>query len=80
MKRVGVADTPCLKVRAAGIAAGRASGAPPIFERVGIVGLGLIGGSIALARAKRGRWARDGVDRKDVLERAMVMHAVDVDR
>ena len=58
---------------------GRASGAPPIFERVGIVGLGLIGGSIALAA--RQTWPAGlviGVDRKDVLERAMVMHAVDV--
>src|SRR5918994_1097779 len=54
-------------------------GQPPIFQRVGIVGLGLIGGSIALA-------ARQilpcslviGVDRKDVLERAMILHAIDV--
>jgi prephenate dehydrogenase len=27
----------------------RAEGRPPIFEKIGIVGLGLIGGSIALA-------------------------------
>jgi prephenate dehydrogenase len=54
-------------------------GQPPIFQRVGIVGLGLIGGSIALAA--RQIWPASlviGVDRKDVLERAMVLHAIDV--
>ncbi|MEO5742945.1 MAG: prephenate dehydrogenase/arogenate dehydrogenase family protein [Vicinamibacterales bacterium] len=54
-------------------------GQPPIFQRVGIVGLGLIGGSIALAA--REIWPAAlviGVDRKDVLERAMVRHAIDV--
>ncbi|HEY0283870.1 MAG TPA: prephenate dehydrogenase/arogenate dehydrogenase family protein [Vicinamibacterales bacterium] len=54
-------------------------GQPPIFQRVGIVGLGLIGGSIALAA--REIWPGAlviGVDRKDVLERAMVRHAIDV--
>jgi prephenate dehydrogenase len=58
---------------------GAAKGQPPIFERVGIVGLGLIGGSIALAA--RELWPKGlviGVDRKDVLERAMVLHAIDV--
>jgi prephenate dehydrogenase len=43
------------------------------------VGLGLIGGSIALAA--RDVWPAAlviGVDRKDVLERAMVRHAIDV--
>lgn len=52
---------------------------PPIFHRIGIVGLGLIGGSIALAA--RRAWPAAlviGVDRKDVLERAMLVHAVDV--
>jgi prephenate dehydrogenase len=52
---------------------------PPVFQRVGIVGLGLIGGSIALAA--REIWPGAlviGVDRKDVLERAMVRHAIDV--
>ncbi len=51
----------------------------PVFERIGIVGLGLVGGSIALAA--RERWPRGlviAVDRKDVLEQAMVRHAVDV--
>ena len=54
-------------------------GQPPIFQRIGIVGLGLIGGSIALAA--RQIWPAAlviGVDRKDVLERAMVLHAIDV--
>lgn len=53
--------------------------APPVFEKVAIVGLGLIGGSIALAA--RHAWPAGlviGVDRKDVLERAMVHHAIDV--
>jgi prephenate dehydrogenase len=56
-----------------------AQGQPPIFQRVGIVGLGLIGGSIAIAA--RHVWPSAlliGVDRKDVLERAMVLHAIDV--
>jgi prephenate dehydrogenase len=54
-------------------------GQPPVFERIGIVGLGLIGGSIALAA--REIWPAAlviGVDRKDVLERAMQLHAIDV--
>jgi prephenate dehydrogenase len=58
---------------------GRDQGQPPIFQRVGIVGLGLIGGSIALAA--RQTWPAAlviGVDQKDVLERAMVRHAIDV--
>ena len=58
---------------------GRSPGQPPIFQRVGIVGLGLIGGSIALAA--RQIWPDGlviGVDRKDVLERAMLLHAIDV--
>jgi prephenate dehydrogenase len=57
----------------------RNPGQPPIFQRIGIVGLGLIGGSIALAA--REIWPGAlviGVDRKDVLERAMVRHAIDV--
>jgi prephenate dehydrogenase len=58
---------------------GKQPGQPPVFQRVGILGLGLIGGSIALAA--REIWPASlviGVDRKDVLERAMVMHAIDV--
>ena len=58
----------------------RASDGPsPIFNRIGIVGLGLIGGSIALAA--RQLWPSAlviGVDNKDVLETAMRLHAIDV--
>lgn len=49
------------------------------FARIGIVGLGLIGGSLALSC--RRRWPRSlvvGVDRNDVLEQAMLRHAIDV--
>jgi prephenate dehydrogenase len=52
---------------------------PPIFTKVGIVGLGLIGGSIAL-RARE-LWPGSlviAVDNKDVLETAMRLHAIDV--
>jgi prephenate dehydrogenase len=52
---------------------------PPIFEKIGIVGLGLIGGSIALAA--RELWPNSlviAVDNKDVLETAMRLHAIDV--
>ncbi len=52
---------------------------PPPFDKVAIVGLGLIGGSIALAARKQ--WPSClviGVDRKEVLEKAMVLHAIDV--
>jgi prephenate dehydrogenase len=58
---------------------GKHPGQTPIFHRVGIVGLGLIGGSIALKA--REIWPASlviGVDRKDVLERAMLLHAIDV--
>jgi prephenate dehydrogenase len=54
-------------------------GQPPIFEKIGIVGLGLIGGSIALAA--RELWPSSlviAVDNKDVLETAMRLHAIDV--
>jgi prephenate dehydrogenase len=54
-------------------------GQPPIFGKIGIVGLGLIGGSIALAA--RALWATSlviAVDNKDVLETAMRLHAIDV--
>ncbi len=55
------------------------SGAPPPFERIAIVGFGLIGGSIALAI--RERWQGGlliAVDRKEVLESAMRRYAADV--
>src|SRR5712692_1481902 len=57
----------------------RREGQPPIFDKIGIVGLGLIGGSIALA--SREIWPTSlviGVDCKDVLETAMRLHAIDV--
>ena len=57
----------------------RAEGQRPVFEKIGIVGLGLIGGSIALAA--RQLWPSAlviGVDSKDVLEIAMGLHAIDV--
>lgn len=56
-----------------------AEGQAPIFQKIGIVGLGLIGGSIALAA--RQVWPSSlviAVDHKDVLETAMRMHAIDV--
>ena len=55
------------------------SGTPPVFAKIGIIGLGLIGGSIALAA--RQLWPKAlviGVDNKDVLETAMRLHAIDV--
>src|SRR5215468_7418937 len=58
---------------------GRREAEPPIFEKIGIVGLGLIGGSIALA--SRELWPSSlviAVDNKDVLETAMRLHAIDV--
>ena len=54
-------------------------GQRPVFDKIGIVGLGLIGGSIALAA--RNIWPSSlviGVDNKDVLEEAMRRHAIDV--
>jgi len=57
----------------------RPTGQTPIFEKIGIVGLGLIGGSVAL-RARE-LWPSSlviAVDQKDVLEIAMRMHAIDV--
>ena len=56
-----------------------ATGEAPLFARIGIVGLGLIGGSIALAA--REIWPGSlviAVDNKDVLETAMRLHAIDV--
>ena len=57
---------------------GTAAGPPP-FDRIAIVGLGLIGGSLALAI--RQRWSGGliiAVDRKNVLEAAMRLHVADV--
>ena len=52
---------------------------PPVFEKVAVVGLGLIGGSIALAC--REAWPKClviAVDNKMVLEQAMLRHAIDI--
>ena len=52
---------------------------PVVFDKIGIVGLGLIGGSIAIA--SRALWPSSlviAVDNKDVLETAMRLHAIDV--
>ncbi|RPJ70551.1 MAG: prephenate dehydrogenase/arogenate dehydrogenase family protein [Acidobacteria bacterium] len=68
-------DDPRLLPMAADVPAG----GPPVFERMAVVGLGLIGGSIALAA--RQAWPSAlviGVDRNEVLEKAMVRHAIDV--
>jgi prephenate dehydrogenase len=57
----------------------KAAGQTPIFQKIGIVGLGLIGGSVALAA--RELWPTSlviAVDNKDVLETAMRLHAIDV--
>lgn len=57
---------------------GQGAAAPP-FQRVAIVGLGLIGGSVALA--VRRAWPESlviGVDRNAVLEDAMRAQAIDV--
>src|SRR6202035_961225 len=57
----------------------RREGQPPVFAKIGIVGLGLIGGSVALAA--REIWPSSlviGVDDKQVLETAMRLHAIDV--
>lgn len=49
------------------------------FQRIAIVGFGLIGGSIALGcRERSANSLIIAIDRKDVLERAMRMHAADV--
>ncbi len=72
----GMADT---SRRLPVIQPGQSPTEPPIFDKVAIIGLGLVGGSIALAA--RERWPGGlviGVDRKDVLELAMVRHAIDV--
>ena len=57
----------------------RTQGQAPVFQKIGIIGLGLIGGSIALAA--REIWPASlviAVDNKDVLETAMRLHAIDV--
>ncbi len=63
----------------AALATPEAPGTPAPFDRIAVVGLGLVGGSIALAA--RAAWPQAlviGVDRNAVLEQAMVRHAIDV--
>ena len=55
------------------------AGARPVFEKIGVIGLGLIGGSVALAA--RRAWPKAlviGVDDTLVLEEAMRRHLIDV--
>src|SRR6476659_6535292 len=57
----------------------RREGQSPLFQKMRIIGLVLIGGSIALAA--REIWPASlviAVDNKDVLETAMRLHAIDV--
>ena len=52
---------------------------PPPFDKIAIAGFGLVGASIAMAA--RRAWPSVliiAIDRKDVIERAMRMHAADV--
>jgi cyclohexadieny/prephenate dehydrogenase / 3-phosphoshikimate 1-carboxyvinyltransferase len=54
-------------------------GAPPRFQRVAVVGLGAVGGSLALA--VRRAWPQSvviGVDTREVIETAIRLHAIDV--
>src|SRR4051812_19481553 len=56
-----------------------AGGSPPIFEKIGIIGLGLIGGSIAIAPRQLGPAPVVIADKnKDVLETAVRLHAGEV--
>jgi prephenate dehydrogenase len=55
------------------------SGAEPVFQKIAIIGVGLMGASLGLAA--RRAWPTSlviGVDRNDVLETAMRLHAIDV--
>jgi len=55
-----------------------APGPPPGFQRIAIVGIGAVGGSLAMAL--RQAWPGAlviGVDASDVIEAAMRLHAID---
>ena len=61
------------------VVGGRLPDEPPGFQRIAIIGLGAVGGS--LAAALRRAWPAAlviGVDTSEVIETAMRMHAVDV--
>jgi len=54
-------------------------GVPPGFQRIAIIGIGAVGGSLAMAA--RQAWPRSlviGVDTPGVIEAAMRLHAIDV--
>jgi prephenate dehydrogenase len=56
-----------------------APGTPPAFQRIAVVGLGAIGGSLAMA--VRQAWPQSlviGVDTHDVIETAIRLHMIDV--
>jgi prephenate dehydrogenase len=58
---------------------GQLPASTPVFQRVAVVGLGLIGGSLAMA--VRQAWPAAlviGIDNNDVVETAIRLHAVDV--
>lgn len=57
----------------------RAAQSAAIFDKIAVIGLGAVGGSVALAA--RETWPEAlviGVDDNDILEQAMLRHAVDV--
>jgi prephenate dehydrogenase len=61
------------------VQSGQLPASTPVFQRVAVVGLGLIGGSLAMAL--RQAWPAIlviGVDNNDVVEAAIRLHAIDV--
>jgi len=61
------------------IGGARVPGAPPGFQRIAIIGVGAVGGSLAMAL--RQVWPESlviGVDTPGVIEAAMRLHAIDV--
>ena len=61
------------------IGGARAPGVPPGFQRIAIIGIGAVGGSLAMAA--RQAWPQSlviGVDTPGAIEAAMRLHAIDV--
>ena len=61
------------------IGGARVPGVPPGFQRIAIIGIGAVGGSLAMAA--RQAWPQAlviGVDTPGVIEAAMRLHAIDV--
>ena len=61
------------------IGGARAPGVPPGFQRIAIIGIGAVGGSLAMAA--RRAWPQAliiGVDTPGAIEAAMRLHAIDV--